>query len=89
MKNLIKLLSICIVLLLNSCQEPQTPDGKPYYKDYSEEAALWIKTHPKPIQCVFQKGNLARTSYNYTLIDSNGEIYNTNRIKFNLPKEIK
>lgn len=54
----------------------------------SENTIVWIREHKKPIVCnLYGRNDLGEVIY--TLLDAEGNIYNTGRVKLALPDTIQ
>jgi hypothetical protein len=74
MKNL----AIAAMVLLCSC-----------YQENTECTILWIATHKRPIVCRHAYHNGEFSAHGYTLIDAEGNIYDTGLLQLNLPDTLK
>lgn len=68
-----KTLLFLTILLLSSCHGD------------IDEMNEWINSHPKPIECRKHTVNGFDLSIDYTLVDSNGNLYRTGSIEMDLP----
>lgn len=54
----------------------------------SENTIVWVREHKKPIICRLYGENAFGESF-YTLLDAEGNIYNTGRVNWALPDTIQ